>query len=295
MPISFRAWQHFLMHTYAAGGFKGKSPPNGSGGRSFVKVVFNWYFQRMQAALRRVFRQLQRQSASGALAYEQVRQAITQVIEQSELAAGAALPSEREIATALDVSRVTVRRALAGLIEEGVLSQRHGAGTFVNERIVRSFSRLTGFTDDLRSRGLDATSEFLERGAGQVTPEEAMALQLSPGARVVRLVRVRRAADRALAFERTAVPQDLLADPADVTNSLYDVLEARGLSPVRALQRLRAVAFDAQQAAALDLPIGTPGLFIERRAFLADGRAVEFTRSWYRGDAYDFVAELHRD
>lgn len=249
----------------------------------------------MLAALRRAYRQLLRRPAAATHAYERVREAIVQVIEHNGLRGGAVLPGEREIAGALEVSRVTVRRALAGLVEEGVLSQRHGAGTFVNERIVRSFSRLTGFTDDLRSRGLDATSEFLERGIGQVTPEEAMALQLSPGARVLRLVRVRRADGRALAFERTAVPHDVLDDPAAVTNSLYDVLEARGLSPVRALQRLRAVAFDAQQAELLDLPLGSPGLFIERRAFAADGRAVEFTRSWYRGDAYDFVAELHRD
>ena len=45
----------------------------------------------------------------------------------------------------------------------------------------------------------------------------------------------------------------------------------------------------------LQLPEGSPGLLIERRAFLADGRVVESTRSFYRGDAYDFVAELHSE
>ena len=249
----------------------------------------------MEAELRQAYRQLQRRAAGPGLAYERVRQAIQQVIEQRALRAGDALPSEREIATLLDVSRVTVRRALAGLIEDGFLTQRHGAGTFVNERIVRSFSRLVGFTDDLRARGLDPQSIFLERSVGAVTPEEAMALHLSPGTRVIRLVRVRRAGGRALAYERTIVPFDLLGDPDLVTNSLYEVLERLGLSPVRALQRLRAVAFDEQQAAAIEVPVGSAGLFIERRAFLADGRAVEFTHSWYRGDAYDFVAELHRD
>ena len=64
---------------------------------------------------------------------------------------------------------------------------------------------------------------------------------------------------------------------------------------MRALQRLRAVALDAAQAKLLDLPPGSPALAIERRAFLADGRVVEFTSSIYRGDAYDFVAELHAD
>jgi GntR family transcriptional regulator len=64
---------------------------------------------------------------------------------------------------------------------------------------------------------------------------------------------------------------------------------------VRALQRLRAIAFTAEQARLLHLLPGTPGLYIERRGFLRDGRVVEFSRSYYRGDAYDFVAELHSE
>ena len=67
---------------------------------------------------------------------------------------------------------------------------------------------------------------------------------------------------------------------------------ARSYGPVRALQRLRAVLFDADKARLLGIEAGAPGLYIERRGFLADGRVIEATQSWYRGDAYDFVAEL---
>jgi len=76
---------------------------------------------------------------------------------------------------------------------------------------------------------------------------------------------------------------------------LYDALEKLNCRPTRALQRLRAVALDASQAKLLGLDVGSPALAIERRAFLDDGRIVEFTTSLYRGDAYDFVAELHAD
>jgi GntR family transcriptional regulator len=185
-----------------------------------------------------------------------------------------------------------VRKAIAGLVEDGMLVQRHGAGTYVAERIVKSFSKLTGFTDDLRARGLKPRVEFLERSTGVVTPEEALALSLSPGARVVRLRRLRFAADKPLALENTAVPQAILKDPKSVKLSLYEFLERAGCRPTRALQRLRAVALDATQARLLALPAGSPALSIERRAFREDGRAVEFTQSLYRGDAYDFVAEL---
>ena len=75
--------------------------------------------------------------------------------------------------------------------------------------------------------------------------------------------------------------------------SLYEALEKQGMRPVRALQRLRAVLFNAEQAALIGVAEKAAGLLIERRGFLKDGRPVEFTQSYYRGDAYDFVAELN--
>ncbi len=228
-------------------------------------------------------------------AYMGLRRAIRHIIDSGAFQAGQALPSERDLAKLLDLSRVTVRKALTGLVGDGLLVQRQGAGTFVAERIVKSFSRLSSFSEDLRARGLKPRSLLLDRGAGTVTPEEAMALNLSPGAAVVRLHRLRFAGDEPLALERSVIPRDFLPDPALVTDSLYAALDRLDCRPRRALQRLRAVAFDAEQSRLLGQPSGNPGLFIERRGFLEDGRVVEFTRSWYRGDIYDFVAELHND
>ncbi|MGH8041441.1 MAG: GntR family transcriptional regulator [Rudaea sp.] len=241
------------------------------------------------------FRRLGRHGDARALSYMRLRQALLATLESGGLQPGQALPGERELARRLALSRVTVRKAIAGLVDDGVLTQRHGAGTFVAERIVKSFSRLTGFTDDLRARGLKPRVRFLDRHVGVVTPAEALALHLSPGARVVRLRRLRYAGNTPLALEDTSVPQAVLSDPKAVKQSLYDALERLGCRPVRALQRLRAAALDAGQAALLEMPVGSPVLAIERRAFLGDGRVVEFTTSIYRGDAYDFVAELHAD
>ena len=229
------------------------------------------------------------------LAYLRLRHAIRNVIDQGVMEAGHALPSERDLAKALALSRVTVRKAIGGLVEDGLLTQRHGAGTFIAERIVKPLSRMTSFTEDLRARGLNPRSEFFERSIGEVTPEEAMAMNLSPGAQVVRLHRLRYAGDEPLAIERSAVPLALLPDPSVVVDSLYEALDTFGHRPRRALQRLRAVVFGAAQARLLRLPTGSAGLNIERRSFLDDGRVVEFTCSWYRGDIYDFVAELQSE
>jgi GntR family transcriptional regulator len=224
--------------------------------------------------------------------YQQLGDALKALIAEGAAGPAGVLPPERELARVSGLSRVTVRKALAGLVAAGVVHQRAGSGTFVGERIVRSFSRLTSFTEDLRARGLESRVVFLARSVAEVTSDEAMALALSPGSLVVRLHRLRLAGEQALAVEETAVPHAILTEPERVGASLYETLTALGAPPVRAIQRLRAVALDTASARHLGLTAGGPALHIERRAFLADGRAVEFTRSIYRADVYDFVAEL---
>jgi GntR family transcriptional regulator len=142
----------------------------------------------------------------------------------------------------------------------------------------------------MRSRGRVPHSEWLARTEGTVTPEEAMALGLSPGSPVYRFVRIRYADGVSMALEHATVPASSLPSPEAVTDSLYDALG--GDRPVRVLQRLRAVLFTDEQAELLKIERDTPGLEIERRGYTQDGRTVELTKSWYRGDAYDFVAEL---
>jgi GntR family transcriptional regulator len=223
--------------------------------------------------------------------YQQLQDVLAEVIAGGKCRSDL-LPGERALARMTGFSRVTVRRALSDLASQGLVRPKPGSGTYVGDRIVRSLSRLTGFTEDLRERGLNPRVVFLERSAGEATPEEAMALLISPGTPVIRLRRLRYGGDRALALERTVVPQNILPDAGLVEDSLYTTLESRGSRPTRALQRIRAVAIDEEAAGLMGVEPQTPGLELERRAFLPDGRAVEFTRSIYRGDAYDFVAEL---
>lgn len=228
--------------------------------------------------------------------YLKLKRLVTDAIAQGELADRDAIPGERDLARMLGISRVTVRKAFADLVAEGVLVQRRGSGTFVAhkaERIELPLSRLTSFTEDMRLRGLATYSDWLERSVGLPTPEEALVLALSPGEKVSRLYRLRLAEGRPLAIERATLPHRFLPAPHAIETSLYEALTERGLRPVRALQRLHASALSKSDGDLLGLPEGSPALFTERVAYLADGRVVEFTRSHYRGDSYDFVAELH--
>jgi len=244
-----------------------------------------------EKAWRRALKRQLAASPAAAPRYQRLREALARMLVE-EAAGSAVLPGERSIAAMTGYSRVTVRKALAGLAAEGLVRARAGSGTYVGERIVRSLSGLTGFTEDLRARGLDPRVVFLERTTGVATPEEAMALAIAPRTPVLRFRRLRFGGDRALALEDTVVPQAVLRSPDAVDESLYEALAKIGCRPSRALQRIRAVAADAQAAKLLGIAAGAACLEIERRAFLPDGRAVEFTRSIYCGDAYDFVAEL---
>ena len=224
--------------------------------------------------------------------YLQLQALIGNAIAKGLIGRGDAIPAEREVADAYGVSRITVRKAIEGLVEGGLLSRRRGMGTFVAGRVEKSFSKLSSFSEDMVARGRVPSSSWVTRAAGAVDPEEAMALGLSPGEPVLRFQRIRYADEVPMAFEASTIAGYCLPSIEAVGDSLYEALDAAGHRPVRALQRLRAVPFGAEHARMLGVDTGHPGLLIERRAFLRDGRAVEVTRSYYRGDSYDFVAEL---
>ena len=95
-----------------------------------------------------------------------------------------------------------------------------------------------------------------------------------------------------MAIEYATVVASCLPSVDAVETSLYEALERTGNRPVRALQRLRAVLLTREQAELLRANAGDAGLLVERVGFLPDGRAIEFSQSYYRGDTYDFVAEL---
>jgi len=224
--------------------------------------------------------------------YQQLQRALRQAIETRVLGPDDALPPERDLAAEFNVSRITVRKAIDGLVNEGLLVRRQGSGTFVRARVEKNFSKLTSFSEDMRARGRNPRSVWLRRAAGTVTPEEALTLRASPGTPVFRFHRIRFADDVPMALEYATILASCLPSLDAVESSLYTALERVGNRPVRALQRLRAVLFTAEQAELLQAQEKDPGLLVERLGFLNDGRAAEFTQSFYRGDIYDFVAEL---
>lgn len=256
-------------------------------------------------------RGLAAQTTGGPL-YKQVAVVLTNLIEDGSLAAGSSLPPERELAQALGLARVTIRSAYQALLENRLVERRHGSGTYICERpkkISQPLWQLTSFSQDMIARGKVPGVRILSGDIGHPSPEEAFQLGISMQDLVVRVERLRLADDMPMAIERAVVPQRLLGT-ATLTRdeagqktelaqavlsgalSLYAALEDQGYKPVRALQRLTAVVLDPVNARLLGVADKAAALQMERVSRTQTDRIVEYTRSLYRGDAYDFIAEL---
>ena len=183
-------------------------------------------------------------SATGGPRYLQLRRRIAAGIAEGILPPNSPLPPERELASLTGLSRVTVRKATQAMVEDGLITQRQGSGSFVapaSKRVEQSLSRLTSFTEDMARRGFQSVSKWLERGVFLPSPEEVVALALGPDDSVARIARLRMADDRPMAIERAALPIDILPNPTEVTTSLYDVLEKTGNRPPFSRLCMRAV------------------------------------------------------
>ncbi len=228
--------------------------------------------------------------------YYQLKEIIRDMIEKDELGVGQAIPAESALSEEYGVSRMTTRRAIVELVNEGLLYRVQGLGTFVAEPKMRQGTgRLTSFTQDMRERGMRASSKVLEAGVEGVGPVVARKLQIDPGDRIVRVRRVRNADDKPMALETSHLLYDvgegiLGADLA--TRSLYEELGRAGLRIATAEQSYEAVLVNEEESGHLGVPVGSPALLLERVTFDATERPFEYVKSVYRADRYRITATL---
>ena len=231
--------------------------------------------------------------------YYQIKTRLLESIETGQLKPGDRVPSERELTTHFNVSRMTARQALTELENQGYLYRLQGKGTFVaTPKLDQPLAGLTSFTEDMRRRGLEPGAQVLSAEEVPAGRKAARALGLSETALVFRLERLRLAGGDPMALEIAHVPAALvpgLAEEGALERSLYGLLRERyGIRLVRATQSLEAVAANEYEAQVLHVKEGTPLLLLERVSRDEQDRPVEFVRSLYRGDRYRFITELNR-
>lgn len=249
------------------------------------------------ATARELARRLQVDKALPTPAYLQLRDQLASLIAAGGWPAGRALPSERDLALALGLSRMTVRRAFGELEGDELVEPRHGSGTYVRaRRLEQTIDRVVGFTDEARHLGFRPGARLLEFGPVRADAEVAEMLRCEPGESVLRVARLRTADGAPLALQHAYLRPSLVALEAaelEREGSLYRTLERRfGVVPQRARQTISARLPQRRERALLEIGAFDPVLALERTTFDPDDAPFEYVRSAYRGDRYRVALDL---
>lgn len=230
--------------------------------------------------------------------YEQIRQLIVSALAAGEWKPGDALPSEPALAARFGASAGTVRRALDELAAAHVVERRQGAGTFVSTHTApRNSYRFLRLVADDGTAGF--TRQLLHCRRARATAETARALQLRTAEQVIEVRRLLLRRGKAVVLDDLWLPerhfQGLSAAVIDAyPGTLYALFEARfDVHMVRAEEKLRAVAADADAASLLGLLEGSPLLSVERVAYTYGDRPVELRRGLYHTESDFYSNDLN--
>ncbi len=221
----------------------------------------------------------------------QMADAIREQIRQRELLPNDRLPSERELCQRYAISRITVRKALATLSQEGLVHSTIGKGNFVaptafNEEL----QPLRSFTEDLARRGMRASSVTLSQAIIPADDWLAAKLCIPRGAEVVRLHRLRLADEQPIALQLTHLPHHLCPDVLRLNfsdRSLYQVLrETYGLVLARSDTEIMATLAQTTEASLLKLKLPAAVLISEQITYLENEVVIEITRSIFNAERY---------
>jgi GntR family transcriptional regulator len=212
-------------------------------------------------------------------------------IDNGVLKRGARLTPERELCEQLGISRVTLRRALRQLVEEGVLSPSHGRGWYITQPAPKQEwpNRLESFSETAARMGLRTHSATVRAESSPATLDEAEQLSIAPGTVLFRLERVRFLEGVPTALDLTRIPLGLVPRIAEIdfsARSLYSALAEAGIDPARADSTIEAGRADERTARLLEIPAGGPVLVMWQLAVGAQHEPLFISAIQYAGERY---------
>ena len=227
--------------------------------------------------------------------HQEIALRLADLIRRGDLTAGERLPSERQLTDLGGVSRVTVRKALTHLSQQGLIEQRHGSGSYVRAQAAstsRAMLPVTSLSEELRRRGQLSRTIWLTRQMAMSRFRDMTVLNLPRPERIAQLERLRLVDERPLSFERSVFREHALPDVSAIEQSVYEVLKANDALPVRVVQDVTAVNMAPREAARLDCLPAAAGLKVTRTGYDRAGSVIEFTEALFRPDAYRMVMEF---
>jgi GntR family transcriptional regulator len=222
-----------------------------------------------------------------------IAHALREQIRSGELTPGEPLPSESRLTSRFEVSRGTVRQALAALRAEGLIAGGRGRVPVVRRAgLAQNFDQLVSFSLWARQIGRVPSARTLELAKRPVDGEAAVQLAIEPGTPTFSYTRLRLLDGDPVLVERATLLESvgrLLLDCDLDGGSVYEQLGQRGIEFAEAHQTIAAIAAGAEDAALLEVARRSPLLEVRRRALAPDGTALEWSRDRYRADAFEIT------
>ncbi len=214
---------------------------------------------------------------------------------QNDVAAGAyppggRIPSEQVLCDTYGVSRVTVRKAMLDLVQEGLLVRKQGKGTFVADaRLKRDLQHITSFSDACRGMGRTAGSRLVELRRDTARAEDVERLHVQEGAQVIELCRLRLCDDEPVMLEYNRFAPDMdFIERENLQGSLYGLLRAHGYIPSRATHDISLGHATPAVSRYLATAAGEALLLLDETVFDQQNRPLHTSRQWIRGDKFTF-------
>jgi GntR family transcriptional regulator len=231
--------------------------------------------------------------------YYQLKTIIEGKIVSGELKPGDKIPSENSLCKAYNVSRTTVRQAIAELTNSGKVLRTQGRGTYVAQHPFNMLPyRLTGFSADMKKQGYHPSSKILDFKIIIPSPEIANNLRTSPAEAVIFLRRLRYIDSKLMGIENTYMPFarfPTLIDENLEDTSLYEILINKfDTIPTRVTISFEAVHCANDICELLQITENIPLLHINDITFDQNDRLIEFSDTYYRGDYYAFHVEIDK-
>ena len=221
--------------------------------------------------------------------YMKLKEEIQQSIEKGELVPGDRLPSERDLAEAKGLSRMTVRQALTELVAAGALYREQGRGTFVSARKMQQ-RNISSFSETVRMRGFTPSTRVLEFSVVRPPADIAHRLMV-PDSEVYRGLRIRLADSTPVAAEEVFIPLHICPglERDDLAGSLYRLItETFGHRIGSADSSVSALLPGARHQEYLNIPRSTPVLKVNSLYYSASGATLYYERAVYRTDMYEY-------
>lgn len=223
--------------------------------------------------------------------YHQVETDLRRLIESGSLPPGTTVPPEHVLSEKYDASRHTIRKAMAGLVNDDLVERSAGRGTFVTPQADQArFYLDRSFTEQMADMGREASSRVLALNTGTIDEDAPEVLHAKAGAPCLRLSRVRRGNEEPIGIQHHTVVTEACRDlhQHDFSSaSLYNLLAHEyGLRIGEIQHTISAAVAEDRQAKLLETSAGAPLLVVHTAAFLVSGPVIEHTTSYYRADRY---------